>query len=449
MDISLYNTLSKEKEIFKPIKKGEVSMYQCGPTVYDYPHVGNYRTFILYDIIRRTFEYNDYKVNQVMNITDVDDKTIRRSKGEGVSLKELTTKYEKLFLEEIQSLNILLPVHITRATEYIGEMVDLIEKLLKKEIAYKASDGIYVSIDKVKNYGQLANLDQSKITKERVTNDEYDKENARDFSLWKFRTAEDGDISWPASFGEGRPGWHIECSAMSMKLLGPTLDIHTGAADLIFPHHTNEIAQSESVTGREFVHYWLHGAIMNIGNEKMAKSKKNFFKLDDLKDNAVSPIGFRYWLLTSHYRSPVNFTYEAVHGAQNALIRLMAIVSNYPEGGKIIPAYKEKFLSFINDDLNMPQAVALAWELIKDSNESDADKRSTLIDFDRVFGLKLDTIPKITEEKIPPEIQALADAREEARSKKDWEKADALRLEIGARGYDIKDTESGVKITRI
>lgn len=451
MEIQLYNTISKELETFKPQKKGTVSMYHCGPTVYDTPHIGNYRTFLMNDLIRRVFEYNNYEVDQVMNITDVDDKTIRRSREEKIKLTELCEKYEKIFLKGLVDMNIQLPHHLVHATEYINEMIALINTLLANSVAYTAKDGVYVSIDKVKNYGELAHLDLKEISnsKERITNDEYDKANPRDFAVWKFKADDDGENFWKAPFGDGRPGWHIECSAMSMKVLGPTIDIHSGATDLIFPHHTNEIAQSESATGKHFVNYWMHGAFMNINEEKMAKSKNNFFKLDDLVAETISPLGFRYWLLTAHYRSPVNFTFDAVRAAQHGLIRLMATVASYPDHGNIISAYREKFNKFVNDDMNTPKAVALAWELIKDTEQTDADKRATLIDFDRVFGLKLDEA-KVTASKetsIPLEIQALADVRETARAKKDWKQADALRIEIESRGFTVKDTPEGIKVT--
>ena len=446
MDIHLYNTLTKEKELFKPITTGQVSMYHCGPTVYDTPHIGNYRTFVMNDLIRRTFEYNEYRVIQAMNITDVDDKTIRRSREEKVSLQELTKKYEDLFIEGISSLNILTPHHLIRATEYIPAMIELITILLDKGYAYTSTDGVYMSIEKVKDYGALAHLKKVDASKERISNDEYDKTNPHDFALWKFKTADDGTNVWSAPFGDGRPGWHIECSAMAMKVLGETIDIHTGGNDLIFPHHTNEIAQSESATGKPFAHYWMHGAFMNVSEEKMAKSKGNFVKLETLHEQAISPLGYRYWLLTGHYRSPVNFTYEAVHGAQNALIKLLNIISQYPEGGTAIPFYTERFKAFINDDIDTPQAVALAWDLIKDDRRTNADKRATLVDFDKVFGLNLGAISQVAEDVIPPEIQVLAEARAEARTEKDWKKADALRQEIEARGFDILDSGDGFKL---
>ncbi len=448
MDIKLYNSLSRTVESFQASKPGEVSMYQCGPTVYDTPHIGNYRTFVMDDLVRRTFEFNSYKVSQAMNITDVDDKTIKRSIAEGIELKALTSKYEGLFLDGLESLNILLPHHLIRATEYIQAMIDLVQSLIDKGVAYKADDGIYVSIEKVKGYGALARIDLSKAGHERIANDEYDKENPRDFAVWKFATPEDGAASWDAAFGRGRPGWHIECSAMAMSIFGPTVDIHTGGMDLLFPHHTNEIAQSESATGKQFARYWLHGAFMNVSGDKMAKSKGNFLKLEDLAGESISPLAYRYWLLTAHYRSPVNFTFDAVRAAQTALIKLMSAISEYPEGGAPIASYVESFNAAINDDLDLPRAVALAWELVKDSEHSDADKRATLIQFDRVFGLKLDAVPKVAEESIPPEIVALVEAREEARTAKDWKKADALRIEIEARGYSLKDTPAGATVVK-
>ena len=445
--IKLYNTLSRQKEEFKPIKKGEVSMYSCGPTVYDTPHIGNYRTFVMNDIVRRAFEYVGYGMNQVMNITDVDDKTIKKSHEEKVKLKIVTTKYEKMFLEGLQSLNIILPEHLLRASENIEEMIELVDVLLKKGVAYTASDGIYLSIAKVKNYGELTGSHFAETSgKERIANDEYDKENPGDFVLWKFKTTEDGEVSWKSRFGEGRPGWHIECSAMAMKILGSTIDIHTGGSDLIFPHHTNEIAQSESATGVRFVNYWLHGGFMNIKEEKMSKSKHNIIRLDDLLDKSISPLSYRYWLLTAHYRSLVNFSYEAVEAAQNALIRFIATVASFPEGGKIINSYQEQFETFISDDFDTPKAIALAWELLKDANHVPADKRATILDFDIVFGLEIAKVKKVEEQHIPEEVVVLAEAREQARLNKDWKKADALRVEIEGRGFEINDTDQGFKL---
>lgn len=493
----IHNTLSGKKEKFKPAQSSKsaeptktVSIYNCGPTVYDSAHIGNLRTCVMYDTIRRVFEYKGYMVEQAMNITDVDDKTIRRSAEQGISLEALTEKYEKLFWQDMASLNILTPQHILSARGNIDSMINLINTLLKKGVAYVANDGVYVSVEKVKHYGELAHLKLEKNqNRERITNDEYDKENPRDFAVWKFTP----DF-WDAPFGKGRPGWHIECSAMSMKVFGPTIDIHTGGTDLIFPHHTNEIAQSESATGKPFVRYWIHGGFMNVGDEKMAKSKGNFLKLSDLATEHISPIAFRYWLLTSHYRSQVNFSFDAVRAAQTALFKICHDVIGWAEAETEVnknkdenknneekvknikkesikstntKKYKEDFDIFISDDFNMPKAIALLWKVVKDPVLSPAEKRFLALDFDKVFGLRLADISSISSnsddsndtlensdssqkkektDEIPAEILALAEARLVARLSHDFPKADALRLEIESRGYHVKDTEEGFKI---
>lgn len=459
MSIKIYNTLSGKKETFAPLVAGRVGMYQCGPTVYDSAHIGNFRTYVMNDIIRRVFEYNGYFVTQVMNITDVDDKTIGRSQREKTTLTELTRRYETLFLEDMRSMNILAPHRILRATDHITEMIDMIAMLLEKGFAYPSKDGIYFSIGKSEGYGRLAKLKMASTStamlQERIKNDEYEKENPRDFALWKFHTPEDADVVWEAPFGNGRPGWHIECSAMATKALGETIDIHTGAIDLIFPHHTNEIAQSEGASDKPFVRYWIHGGFMNVNDEKMAKSKDNFFKLADLEAEMISPLGFRYWLLTSHYRTQVNFSFEAVRAAQNAFIRLAQAFIDWDAGGVVDKKYADRFRDIVSDDFDMPQAVALVWELVKDVAVAGADKRATLIDFDRVLGLGFEEMIPMSDaakaraiimaENIPPEVTVLAEAREEARNAKEWDKADALRAEIEERGYTVKDLKAAGK----
>ena len=456
MSIYLYNTLTGKKEEFKPIKNKTVGIYNCGPTVYDSVHIGNIRTFTMYDIVRRVFEYEDYHVTQVMNITDVDDKTIKRSREENKSLEEFTRFYENIFMKDIQKMNILPPHRLLRATEHIKEMIEMISILLEKGIAYPTRDGIYFSIGMIKDYGKLANIKLNDKVRERIANDEYEKENPRDFALWKFSVEDDGDVVWNTSFGNGRPGWHIECSAMALWSLGETIDIHMGGIDLIFPHHTNEIAQSEASSGKTFVNYWLHGALMNVQEEKMSKSKGNFLKLKDLEDIPISSLAFRYWLLTSHYRSPVNFTIEAVKGAQNAYIRLIEVFidfnshhsNNHIHG--IQRDYKKEFREKITDDFNMPESIALMWNMIKDHSLSPKEKSDLLLDFDRVFGLGLSEVLKIKKEiEIPKEIEALAEAREQAREVREWDKADALRKEIENRGWSIKDTESGYEVKKL
>lgn len=439
-DIFLNDTLSKEKKLFTPVKPGEVSIYNCGPTVYDYAHIGNFRTFITADLLRRVFEYNNLKVNQVMNITDVDDKTIKRSQANGTSLETLTRQYEDLFFKDLESLNILHPAKTPRATDNIAEMISLIGKLLGKGVAYKSTDGVYFDITKSEGYGKLANLNLENTTKERVANDEYDKENARDFSLWKFYSEEDGDVVYEAPFGKGRPGWHIECSAMSINELGETLDVHTGGSDLIFPHHTNEIAQSEAVTGKKFVNYWVHGGFITVDSKKMSKSLGNIFTLQDLRDRNIDPIAYRYFVLGAHYSTILNFTWEAVEGAQTALKRLREKINSLPVGGLIV---ETDFKTFINDDLNAPKALALVWEIIKDEKISDADKKATILDIDRVLGLELD---KMENFEIPEEVKNLIKERDLARNDKDFAKSDELRAKIEELGFEVKDTPEGTLV---
>jgi cysteinyl-tRNA synthetase len=460
MSIHIHNTLTGEKQEFVPIDKDKVSIYSCGPTVYDTAHIGNFRTFTTNDLIRRVFEYNGFFVKHAMNITDIDDKTIRRSHDEGKTLEQLTRHYETLFLSDIHSLNILTPHRVLRATDHIKEMIEMISILLEKDIAYISKDGVYFSIGKFPEYGKLAKLkielNDTSVLHERIANDEYEKENPRDFALWKFHTADDGEVKYDAPFGAGRPGWHIECSAMATWALGPSIDIHTGGTDLIFPHHTNEIAQSEACTDKPFVKYWVHTAFMNVDDAKMSKSKGNFFKLADIEEVGISPLAFRYWLLTAHYRSQINFTVEAVKAAQTAFIRF---VETFIRLGEVehehIHAsanprdYRAEFLARINDDFNLPEALALSWELIKDHSVEAHEKVELLLDFDKVFGFGLQAVMDMKKEEkdsIPVEVTALVEARELARKGKDFVQADALRKEIESRGYEVKDTENGPEV---
>lgn len=457
MEIKLFNTLSRSTEPFTPLRQGAVSMYHCGPTVYDYAHIGNLRAYIFADILRRTFEYNSYAVRQVINITDVghlvsdgddgEDKMTKALKREGKPLtleamREVATLYFEKFVDDLKSLNTELPHEFPRASDHIAEDIEIIEKLQANGFTYLTSDGVYFDISKFPAYGKLGNISLESLKDGARIEVNPEKKNPADFTLWKF----DSKLGWESPWGKGFPGWHIECSAMARKYLGQPFDIHTGGIDHIPVHHNNEIAQSEAAYGTSLASYWMHGAFVTIGDGKMAKSAGGFITLKSLEDDMISPLAYRYWLLTAHYRSPVNFTVEAVRGAQNALIKLMTTMSNLPDGGTVSEAYKARFTAFINDDLGTAQALALVWELLKDASVSDADKRATVLDFDRVFGLKLGSLAPIEEEKIPIEVQALADAREEARKAKEWEKADALRLEIENRGYVVSDTPSGIKI---
>ncbi len=450
MEFRIFNTLTKEKEIFKPIKEGSIGLYSCGPTVYDNVHIGNLRAFVLSDVIRRALEWNGNKVVQVMNITDIDDKTIKRSIEEGIRRDELTKKYEESFWQDIEALNIEKPTQAPRASENIDEMVTIIEALVKSGKAYKATDGIYFSIKEAEDYGALAHIHPDVSSQqERISNDEYDKESPQDFALWKFWKEEDGDNFWDVSIGKGRPGWHIECSAMSTKYLGQTFDIHTGGIDLIFPHHTNEIAQSVAYSGVPLSNYWVHNAHILVDGKKMSKSAGNFFTLSKIIEKGVSPMAYRYWLLTAHYRTQVNFTLISSIGAEQAMNKLVRSLSEIENSGNINSEYKENFTAFINDDLDTPKALALIWDLMKDDAVSDEDKKATVLDFDKVLGLRLVEQIEASKVTIPAEVEKMLEEREAARKNKDWATADELRTKILEVGFEIKDSDSGPRLFKL
>jgi len=442
--IKLYNTLTRKKEEFVPIKKGQVGMYSCGPTVYNYCHIGNLRFFLIADLLKRVLLFDGFKVKHVMNITDVDDKTIKGSRNEKLSLKKFSEKYEKIFLQDIEELNIIRPDIMPKATDHIKEIVSLIKKLIDKEYAYKSEDGIYFSVSKFKDYGKLAHLDKVKVKKSRVKNDNYDKKDIQDFALWKFWAEEDGDVFWNTEIGKGRPGWHIECSAMSMKYLGEHFDIHAGGSDLIFPHHTNEIAQSEAASGKKFVNYWIHGGFLTMKEGKMSKSLGNILILKDLKEKGFSPLDYRYLVLTSHYRGQLLFTEETLEAAKNTYQRLKNIILELKDDGKINEKYLKEFEDAINDDFDTPKALAVLWKLVRDQKADG--KYQTIVKMDKVFGLDL---LKKEEIKIPKEIQLLLEKRQETRKKKDWKLADELRDKIKKLGYTVDDTINGPKLKKL
>jgi len=449
--LKIFNTLTKKEEIFNPIKPGHVGLYSCGPTVYNYPHIGNYRAFIFADILKRYFEYSGYDVMHVMNITVVDDKTIRDSVAKGESLLDFTEYYTVEFNRELALLNIKMPTKQPKATDHIKEMVEMTQKLLAGGFAYKGEDGsIYFDIKKFKTYGKLSGLDFETIhqnSKSRIKKDEYDKENAEDFALWKAYDDADGDVYWDTPLGRGRPGWHIECSAMSTKYLGEHFDIHTGGVDLTFPHHENEIAQSECASGHKFVNYWLHNEHLLIDGKKMSKSLKNDYRLKELQEKGFSPIDYRYWLLQASYRTIVNFTWEGLSASQSALKKLRNFYLGLPDAqGSISNSYKEMFEEAMNDDLNTGEALATLWKLIKDESVKDADKKATLLDFDTVLGLGMKSWQK---DEIPSEILKLADERNVARKDKDWQKSDELRDKIKSLGYEIKDVGEKTEISKL
>lgn len=449
-----YNVLSGRKEKLKPIKDKLVRLYTCGPTVYDFAHVGNFKTYLFEDLLRRAIKYNGYKVYQVMNLTDVEDKIIKRAKAEGKSIKAITGKYTKVFFADIKKLNIERVEVYPKATAHIKEMLQIIGKLLKKGLAYKGQDNsIYFDISKFKNYGRLSRLKQRQIkVGARVASDEYDKEEAQDFVLWKARKP--GEPFWKSPFGEGRPGWHIECSAMSMKYLGSTFDIHTGAVDLIFPHHENEIAQSEGATGKKFVNIWLEGEHILINGEKMSKSLKNFLTLRDLEAKSFDPLSFRYLVLCTHYRKKLNFTWQALKGAENALMKLRRLTSGIPPAKEFKVAgqskraeigYRRKFLGALNNDLNIPQALGVLWQALADNRLPPKEKKALIYDFDRVLGLGLKRI-KPKKVSVPAKVKELVARREKFRVNKQFIQADALRKKIEALGYRVEDNKNEPRI---
>jgi cysteinyl-tRNA synthetase len=455
--LSVYNSLTRRVEPFKPLQDGEVGMYHCGPTVYDYVHIGNLRAFLTADLLRRTFEYLGYRVKQVMNITDVgiggnndegEDKIIKGLKREDKavtmeSMKELGDFYTEKFKKDIAKINILVPHQMPRASEHIAEDIEMIKKLEEKGFVYKTSDGIYFDTSKDPHYGRLGGLTDN--VQHRVLHKE--KRSTRDFALWKFNT----NLGYPSPWGQGFPGWHIECSAMSQKYLGNTFDIHTGGADLKPIHHNNEIAQSENSCGCEFARYWIHNEFVNMNAEKMAKSEGNTLKLRDLKEKGLSPLAYRYFLLLSHYRTPTNFSWEALEAAQNAYRRLKEFASQTPGvWGHVDKNYKQEFVKAIENDLGTPEALAVIWKLVKDEAIPVDDKRATLLGFDKVLGLDLENNEfEITEEDIPTDVRFLIHDREDARAAGDYKKSDQLREEIRKKGFVVEDSSSGPKISRV
>ena len=461
MTLKLYNTLTRKKEVFKPLKGNLVGIYSCGPTVYDFAHIGNYRAYLATDILKRYLRHKGFKVKHVMNITDVDDKTIAASQREGISLSEYTERYTKAFFEDIKTLNIEEADVYPRATENIKEMAALIKKLVDKGYAYKTDNGsVYYDISKFKNYGKLSHTKIKELkVGARVSQDSYEKENAKDFALWKGYTAEDGDVSWETEIGKGRPGWHIECSVMSIKYLGETFDIHSGGVDLVFPHHENEIAQSEAATGKKFVNLWFHNEHLLVDNKKMAKSFGNFYTLRDLFIKGYEAKPVRYLLISSHYRQKLNFSFEGLEAAKNAIERLQNFILKLMEEKgrednkkikKLIDDAGKKFEEKMDDDLNISEALAVVFSFITDINKEKISKKNAddilklMKEFDSVLG-----IIDFKKENIPGEILQLVEERENARKNREWEKADKARKEIKEKGFIVEDIKEGPRIRKI
>lgn len=474
--LHLFNTLTREVEEFRPFDEAgkTVGMYCCGPTVYDFGHIGNFRTFVFADLVRRYLEFRGFQVNHVMNITDVEDKIIRRVRETGKPLKEFTATYTDAFLQDLKELNCLVPVerNLPRATDHIPQIITLIEKLVARGIAYRAADGsVYFSIEKYRGcgcrYGQLVNLNFDAMrVGERVASDEYDKESVADFALWKARVPDDGAVFWPSPWGEGRPGWHIECSAMSMELLGPSFDLHLGGEDLAFPHHEDEIAQSEGAgvqaTGRPFVKHWLHGAHLLVEGKKMSKSLGNYFTVRDLMAKGYTGREIRCLLLSAYYRETFNFTLAGLDGARAQLARIDECIGKLRElAGNVDAAavptesvLAAKFTVAMDADLNVSAAWAVVFDWVRDTNRSLAANELTPSQaavalaawerLDSVFGLGAKPAGEA-----PADIVALANERVAAKKAKDFARADAIRAELKAKGWVVEDTAKGPKLKKL
>lgn len=455
-----YNTLTREKQEFKPIEKGKAGMYCCGPTVYDYAHIGNLRSYIFEDILKRVLLYNGYEVKHVMNITDVghltgdrdmgEDKLEIGAKREGKTAWEISEFYAEAFKHDLKLLNIIRPNTWRKVTDHIKEQIDLIKILEKKGFTYKISDGIYYDTSKFKNYAKLSRQNLSALAEGARVEKNPEKKNPTDFALWKFSPENSKrQMEWKSPWGIGFPGWHIECSAMSLKYLGDHFDIHCGGIDHINIHHTNEIAQSEAATGKSpWVNYWMHNEFLNIaGGKKMAKSGNNFLTLENaFLKNGIEPLVFRFAVLQTHYRKPMEYSEKAIKNAQSGLDHLYNQVRGLGEiKDKTDKKYREKFLSAVNDDLNTPQALAVVQEVLK-SKSPALEKLAAVLDFDKVLGLDLAKV--FGDCELPDEIKKLADARQISRNEKNFNQSDELRKKIENAGYMVEDAESGQRIIK-
>lgn len=460
--VKLYNTLTRKKEEFKPLYPGEVGLYTCGPTVYNYAHLGNLRTYIFEDILRRVLVYNGYKVKHVMNVTDVghltgdrdmgEDKLEKSAKRENKNAWQLAEFYWTAFREDMAKLNIIEPDIWCKATDNIPEQIELIKQLEIKGFTYRTNDGIYYDTAKFKEYNKLSHLKLDELKEGARVEINKEKKNPIDFALWKFSPKnEKRQMEWASPWGLGFPGWHIECAAMSMKFLGTQLDIHTGGVDHINIHHTNEIAEAEAVTHKKFFNYWLHGAFLNItGGKKMAKSAENFLTVENaLVKHDINPLAFRYAAMQTHYRKPMEYDGKSIKAAEAALNNLYREIKKLKVTDKleINIEFKNKFLTAINNDLNATKALAVVFELLKSDLSAEA-KKGTLLDFDKVLGLDFIKI-KTEKIKIPPDVLILADERQKARANKEWARADELRVKIQKMGFLIEDKNETFEIKKI
>jgi cysteinyl-tRNA synthetase len=464
MQIYLTNTLGHKKEEFKPITLGKVGMYHCGPTVYWDQQIGNMRAMVLSDLIRRTFLYNGYEVTFVRNYTDVghltgdnigdadtgEDRMEKAARRENLSPDIIADNYIKTFNTDISSLNVLPSTHATRATHYIDDMIAMVQDLIDKGFAYITPHAVYFDVRKFPEYTKLSGqkLDRLESGEGHGSITDSDKHDPHDFSLWFFKAGAHANAlqTWESPFvsplvenGQGFPGWHIECSAMSKHHLGASFDIHMGGVEHIPIHHTNEIAQSECANGAHYVNYWLHNEHLLVDGGKMGKSEGNAYVMKDVIGKGYTPLALRYFFLQSNYRSKQNFTWENLSASETALKKLKNVLAKMPDGGIVSDSYKVLFNELINDDFNLAGGLATVWELLKNSNVSDADKKATILDFDKVLGLKLDEVIEEVQKEIPEHVQKLIDDRKTARENKDWATSDRLRAEIQALGFEVQD----------
>ena len=475
MEMKVFNSLTRREEALEPLADNTVRFYTCGPTVYNFAHIGNFRAYMFEDILRRVIQFNGMKVKQVMNLTDVDDKTIRGANAAGVALTDYTKTYKDAFFADLKKLNIQPAEVYPAATDHIPEMIALVEKLVEKGVAYKSDDGsVYFAVTKFPGYGKLAHIDfDNQRTGARCAADEYDKENVGDFALWKAWEESDGPVGWDSPWGRGRPGWHIECSAMSMKYLGETFDLHTGGIDNLFPHHENEIAQAEAATGKPFVKTWMHCAHLKVNGEKMSKSAGNFFTLRDLIEKGWSGREIRYVLVNAHYRQGLNFAFSALEDARRSLERIDRCVDALSarvealKGGEVEGAEKpewatkclDDFTAAVNEDLNTPKAFAALFELVRHTNAYLANPQALNLSTSQLLNIlnifkRMDSVlgviffGKAAKTAVPAEIQTLLDQRAEARKAKNWAESDRLRDAIAAAGWLVKDSKDGQTVMK-
>ena len=458
MSIRFYNTINRKKVDFEPITTGTVKLYTCGPTVYDTAHIGNFRTFLFEDLLKRFLIFKGYKVYHVMNITDVDDKTIKRANKEGMTINELTLRYTKEFMNDIKSLKILPADKYPRATDHIAEMIQMIQTLEESGYAYETKDhSVYFRLDSYDSYGQLTKIDLTKQrSTERIINDEYSKDNPQDFALWKAWDDEDGKVFWESPWGRGRPGWHIECSAMSIKYLGNHFDIHCGGVDNIFPHHENELAQSVSATKGLFVNYWMHSEYLHIQGDKMSKTTGNFHKISDLISEGFTAEEIRFILLSPHYRSKLNFSLNQNHEAKTAIQRVTDVqqrlfeLSDSDQKESSMPDEFEEFVAALDDDLDTPKAFAIFFGWIRSMNKL-LDRGKLMfsqinggLEFIKIFDDLFAIIPE--KENVPRKLYDLIEKREKARLNQDWKTADKIRNLLHKEGWLVEDSPNGPKL---